>query len=63
MGASSGAKAKKKGSGFSTIADRFHTFAELQEGLRHAGLESSNLVVGVDFTKVFSLLLLSLCFS
>jgi hypothetical protein len=32
-------------------ADKFKTYAELQEGLRQAGLESSNLIVGIDFTK------------
>jgi hypothetical protein len=36
---------------FKTIGDRFRTFEELQAGLRHAGLESSNLIVGVDFTS------------
>jgi len=48
-----GAPSKKKGGGgkFCQFADRFHTFQELQDGLREAGLESSNLVFGVDFTK------------
>jgi len=36
---------------FKTIGDRFKTFEELQAGLRHAGLESSNLIVGIDFTS------------
>jgi len=34
-----------------TIGDNYKTYAELQEGLRQAGLESSNLIIGVDFTK------------
>jgi hypothetical protein len=36
---------------FSPILDRFNTLIEVQEALRQAGLESSNLIVGVDFTK------------
>ena len=28
----------------------YSTFDELQEALRHAGLESSNLIIGIDFT-------------
>jgi len=35
---------------FKTIGDRFRTFEELQAGLRLAGLESSHLIVGIDFT-------------
>ena len=31
--------------------DRFETYEELQTGLRQAGLESSSLVIGIDFTK------------
>ncbi|TMW60142.1 hypothetical protein Poli38472_000184 [Pythium oligandrum] len=38
-------------SGFHPIPDRYETLAEVQADLRKAGLESSNLVVGVDFTK------------
>jgi len=34
-----------------TIGDNYKTFDELQLGLRQAGLESSNLIIGVDFTK------------
>ena len=36
---------------FKTITDRFHTLEEFQQALRDAGLESSDLIVGVDFTK------------
>ena len=33
------------------IPDRFETLEELQEALRTAGLESSNLIIGIDYTK------------
>jgi len=36
---------------FMAIADRFQTLEEVQEGLRNSGLESSNLIIGIDFTK------------
>jgi E3 ubiquitin-protein ligase RGLG len=35
---------------FKSIKDRFETIEEVQEALRKAGLESSNLIIGVDFT-------------
>jgi len=31
--------------------DRFTSYSDLEQALRKAGLESSNLIVGVDFTK------------
>ncbi|KAJ0400203.1 hypothetical protein P43SY_009520 [Pythium insidiosum] len=37
--------------GFRTIIDQYETLPEVQAALRKAGLESSNLVVGIDFTK------------
>jgi hypothetical protein len=37
--------------GFQKITDKFTTIEELQEGLRKYGLESSNLIIGVDYTK------------
>jgi len=40
-----------RNSTFSAIADKYHTYEEVQEALRVAGLESSNLIVGVDFTR------------
>mmetsp|Transcript_20189 Transcript_20189/g.55931 ORF Transcript_20189/g.55931 Transcript_20189/m.55931 type:complete len:280 (+) Transcript_20189:1-840(+) len=36
---------------FHRILDQYRTIEEVQEGLRNAGMESSNLIVGVDFTK------------
>jgi len=36
---------------FSAIADRYRTLEEVQNALREAGLESSNLILGVDYTK------------
>jgi hypothetical protein len=39
------------GAAFTPIGDEYATYAELQTALRVAGLESSNLIVGIDFTK------------
>lgn len=36
---------------FRPIPDRFTSIAQVQHAVRAAGLESSNLIVGVDFTK------------
>jgi len=36
---------------FAAIPDRYRTLEEVQEALRKAGLESSNLIIGIDFTK------------
>ncbi|GAB9470289.1 hypothetical protein Gpo141_00007539 [Globisporangium polare] len=33
------------------IPDQFETFEELQQALRRQGLESSNLIIGIDYTK------------
>ena len=33
------------------IRDRFSTYEQLEEELRNFGLESSNLIIGIDFTK------------
>lgn len=38
-------------SDFYTIGNNYKTLADLQAGLRSAGLESSELIIGVDFTK------------
>jgi E3 ubiquitin-protein ligase RGLG len=47
-GSSSGAGSS---AGFTTIADKYETIEEVQEHLRRAGLESSNLILGIDYTK------------
>jgi len=36
---------------FAKIADRFQTLSQLQDGLRECGLESSNLIIAIDYTK------------
>jgi len=33
------------------IVDKYHTYTEVQEALRKAGLEASNLIIGVDYTR------------
>jgi hypothetical protein len=38
-------------SNFYTIANNFQSFIDLQNGLKAAGLESSELIIGIDFTK------------
>lgn len=43
--------AAKSGYRFQTIRDKYRTIEEVQQALRDAGLENSNLIVGVDFTK------------
>jgi len=42
---------RPKQSRFCPIPDRFTSIAQVQSAIREAGLESSNLIVGVDFTK------------
>jgi len=37
--------------GFSAILDQYRTLADVQAALRKAGLESSDLIIGIDFTK------------
>ncbi|RZC47222.1 hypothetical protein C5167_040164 [Papaver somniferum] len=36
---------------YSKIADNYNSLEEVTTALAHAGLESSNLIVGIDFTK------------
>eukprot|EP01116_Phalansterium_solitarium_P017929 TRINITY_DN4567_c0_g1_i1.p1 TRINITY_DN4567_c0_g1~~TRINITY_DN4567_c0_g1_i1.p1 ORF type:complete len:290 (+),score=88.63 TRINITY_DN4567_c0_g1_i1:103-972(+) len=38
-------------SGFLVIPDKYKTIDDVTEALRNAGLESSNLILGIDFTK------------
>ncbi|KAG8366912.1 hypothetical protein BUALT_Bualt16G0017200 [Buddleja alternifolia] len=42
---------KKLDKRYSTIADNYRSLEEVTEALARAGLESSNLIVGIDFTK------------
>jgi len=42
---------KPTGSAFQTIGDHFTSLEQIQNGLRDAGLESCNLILGIDFTK------------
>eukprot|EP01089_Gocevia_fonbrunei_P014941 TRINITY_DN4245_c0_g1_i2.p1 TRINITY_DN4245_c0_g1~~TRINITY_DN4245_c0_g1_i2.p1 ORF type:complete len:286 (-),score=58.25 TRINITY_DN4245_c0_g1_i2:120-977(-) len=45
-------KSTPSGSGhFATFKDKYESIEEVQDALRSAGLESSNLILGVDFTK------------
>eukprot|EP00879_Flechtneria_rotunda_P013712 GHRR01014324.1.p1 GENE.GHRR01014324.1~~GHRR01014324.1.p1 ORF type:complete len:474 (+),score=152.92 GHRR01014324.1:89-1510(+) len=48
---SGGSARQQQGNQFRAIADRFSSLEQVQEALRREGLESSNLVVAVDFTK------------
>jgi len=41
----------EKTSRFAAIADRFTSLAQVQQALRAAGLEVSQMIVGIDFTK------------
>lgn len=36
---------------FKRIADKYHSIDQVQTALRNAGLESSNLILGIDYTK------------
>ncbi|GFP84991.1 E3 ubiquitin-protein ligase rglg2 [Phtheirospermum japonicum] len=42
---------KKLDRRYSKIADNYNSLEEVTEALARAGLESSNLIVGIDFTK------------
>lgn len=43
--------AAPQASAFKTILDQYESIEEVQDGLRKAGLESSQMVLGIDFTK------------
>merc|ERR1719487_2937665 len=38
-------------SAFGAIPDRYNSLDQVSQALRHAGLESSQLIVGIDFIK------------
>eukprot|EP00249_Psilotum_nudum_P001186 c13542_g1_i1 orf=493-1737(-) len=42
---------KRQSQKFSHIGDQYNSLEQVTEALRAAGLESSNLIVGIDFTK------------
>jgi len=46
-----GSRINVKPTGFQMIPDRYTSYSQVSEALRQAGLESSQLVVGIDFTK------------
>jgi len=46
-----GCSSSKSEPTFSAIKDKYKTVDEVQSALRATGLESSNLILGVDFTK------------
>lgn len=35
---------------FGAIRDKYETIEQVQDALKEAGLESSNLILGIDFT-------------
>ena len=41
---------KKKSSTFNSITDKFTSLDEVTNALREAGLESSNLILAIDYT-------------
>ncbi|KAF0694981.1 Aste57867_14169 [Aphanomyces stellatus] len=51
MGNSKSKDAKTKGKRFKAIPDSYESYDDLTQALRKAGLESSNLVLGIDYTK------------
>jgi hypothetical protein len=40
-----------KSNNFFAFRDKYQSLSEVQDALRNAGLESSNLIVGIDYTK------------
>lgn len=50
-GGTSGDNRRRLDRRYSRIADNYNSLEEVTEALARAGLESSNLIVGIDFTK------------
>ncbi|KDO27436.1 hypothetical protein SPRG_07024 [Saprolegnia parasitica CBS 223.65] len=51
MGAENSRPTPRPSSTFRAIPDQYETYEQLQAALRAAGLESSNLIVAIDYTK------------
>ncbi|KAL6644608.1 hypothetical protein ACP70R_016216 [Stipagrostis hirtigluma subsp. patula] len=48
---SNGAAPRGGNKQYANFGDDYHTLEQVTDALAHAGLESSNLIVGIDFTK------------
>ncbi|KAL6070530.1 E3 ubiquitin-protein ligase RGLG2, variant 2 [Balamuthia mandrillaris] len=45
------ARTRTKRTSFNAIEDKYESIEEVQEALKASGLESSNLILGIDYTK------------
>jgi len=48
---SKAASSQSKSPSFVTFVDKYKTIEQVQQALRESGLESSNLIMGIDYTK------------